>query len=160
MPRALKRAKLVQGKEPIMKLSIRSILITGILAIGANTLLVAQTTNPWFEGWYRAKFGRPSPTEEARLQVIKANPASREATPAQSAAPANPWFEGWYRAKFGRPSPTEEARLQAEQTTAASRAEKPSQSATPVNTWFEGWYRAKYGRPSPQEEARVKAQSN
>ncbi len=97
-----------------MKLSIRSIVITGILAIGANTLLAAQTSNPWFEGWYRAKFGRPSPTEEARIQAEQANTAYREATPTPSAAPVNTWFEGWYRAKYGRPSPTEEARLKAQ----------------------------------------------
>lgn len=97
-----------------MKLSIRGILITGILAIGANTLLVAQTANPWFEGWYRAKFGRPSPTKEARLQAGRITTASRVEKPAQSAAPVNTWFEGWYRAKYGRPSPQEEARLKAQ----------------------------------------------
>lgn len=142
-----------------MKLSIRSIVITGILAIGANTLLAAQTSNPWFEGWYRAKFGRPSPTEETRLQAEKANTAYRVEAPRPGPVPANPWFEGWYRAKFGRPSPTEEARLQAEQANTAYREATSTQAVAPANTWFEGWYRAKYGRPSPPEEARLKAQT-
>ncbi len=143
-----------------MKLSIKSILFIGILAMGANTLLVAQTPNTWFEGWYRAKFGRPSPTEDARLQAQQANTAYREATQAQGVAPANTWFEGWYRAKFGRPSPTEEARIQAAQADTAYREATPAQAVAPENTWFEGWYRAKYGRPSPSEEARLKAQTH
>lgn len=71
-----------------MKSFTRSILITAALVIGATTLMVAQPkqeqntadrkatsaqgaapANPWFEGWYRAKYGRPSPTEEARLKA-------------------------------------------------------------------------------------------
>jgi len=118
-----------------MKPFIRGILFTGVLAIIADGLMFGQTTNPpnreetpnqlsvpanpWFEGWYRAKFGRPSPTEEARLNANLANTAYREETRKEEtskvvAAPINIWFEGWHRAKFGRPSPTEEARLKAQ----------------------------------------------
>ncbi len=96
-----------------MKLSMRSIIFTGILAMSANSVLVAQTPNTWFEGWYRAKYGRLAPTEEVRLKAEQANTAYREATPTPAAVPVNTWFEGWYRAKHGRPSPTEEARLEA-----------------------------------------------
>ncbi|HEX9198441.1 MAG TPA: hypothetical protein VF865_02705 [Acidobacteriaceae bacterium] len=92
-----------------MKAFVRSILITGTLAIFANSSMVAQTGNGWFEHWYRAKYGRPSPTEEARLKTQQANAASQEATPAL--VTANGGFEQWYRAKYGRPSPSEEARL-------------------------------------------------
>lgn len=49
-----------------MKLSVKSILLIGILALGANRLLVAQTPNTRFEDWYRFKYGR-APSEEARL---------------------------------------------------------------------------------------------
>ena len=59
----------------------------------------------------RAKYGRPSPTEEARIQAEQGNTAYREETPSRVAVPANTWYEGWYRAKFGRPSLSAEMRL-------------------------------------------------
>ncbi len=137
-----------------MKSSTRGILFTAVLAMVASTSMVAQS-NSWSEQWYRAKYGRPSPTEEARIQAQQATTAYREAKPSPTAVPVNTWFEGWYRAKYGRPSPTEEARLQAVESNTAYREAAPTKSAAPVNTWFEGWYRAKYGRPSPSEEARL-----
>jgi hypothetical protein len=82
--------------------------------MASSSLMVAQTSASWSEQWYRAKYGRPSPLEEARLQVQQVNTACRQTATAQAAVPANAWFEGWYRAKFGRPSPTEEARLNAQ----------------------------------------------
>ena len=91
--------------------STRSILFTAVLALVASTSMVAQSSSSWSEQWYRAKFGRPSPTEEARIQSAQENAAYREVTPVQTVIPANVWFEGWYRAKYGRPSPLEEARL-------------------------------------------------
>ncbi len=149
-----------------MKRSIRSILFIGALAIGANSLLIAQTTSPWFEGWYRAKFGRPSPTEQARINATKATEPARaaqaDARAGTAPTPVNTWFEQWYRDKYGRPSPTEEARLEVQRARVAPRAEsaaKSAKAAAPTNTWFENWYRDKYGRPSPQEEARKDAQS-
>ena len=97
-----------------MKPFTRSILLTTVFAIVGSTSMVAQSSSSWSEQWYRAKFGRPSPAEEARLQAQQANTAYREATPAQAAAPDNSRFEAWYRSKYGRPSPTEEARLKAQ----------------------------------------------
>ena len=76
-----------------MKFTLKSILLTGILAMSANAVLVAQTSNPWFEGWYRAKYGRPSPTEEPRIKAEQANTAYREAVPRQVVAPADTRFE-------------------------------------------------------------------
>lgn len=149
-----------------MKLSMKGILFTGILALGANTVLVAQTSNPWFEGWYRAKFGRPSPTEQERINVTKTTqPAKALQTDSQAgsiAVPANIWFEQWYRDKYGRSSPAEEARMEAQRASVVPRTELAPKTATavaPTNTWFENWYRDKYGRPSPQETARQNAQS-
>ena len=69
---------------------------------------VAEPANTWYEGWYRAKYGRPSPTEVARTEAEQSNTAYREVAPAQVPANGNGWYEGWYRAKFGRPSPLEE----------------------------------------------------
>ncbi|SRR6266568_6073381 len=132
-----------------MKPIVRNILLTGFVAMAANGLAIAQTSNNQFEQWHRVKYGRPSPTEEARVKAEQANTAYREQTPPRVAAPSNAWFEGWYRAKYGRSSPTEEARLQAEEANTAYREETPRQAAVPSNTWYKGWYRAKYGRPSP-----------
>ncbi len=117
-----------------MKPFTRSILITGVFAMAANSLIVAQ----------------PTPQQ---------NTAYLKATPTQAVAPVNAWFEGWYRAKYGRPSPTEEARLQAQQANTAYREATPAQAAAHDNSRFEAWYRDKYGRPSPTEEARLKAQA-
>ena len=113
--------------------STRSIIFTAVLAMVASTSMVAQA-NSWSEQWYRAKFGRPSPTEEARIETEQASTAYREVTPTQAVVPANAWFEGWYRAKFGRPSPTEEARLNAaKQTTAKPAVVVPNDLAASAN---------------------------
>lgn len=113
--------------------STRSIIFTAVLAIITSTSMVAQS-NSWSEQWYRAKFGRPSPTEEARIQAAQQNTAYREVKPVQTVVPANTWFEGWYRAKYGRPSPTEEARLNAaKQTTSEPAVIAPNNLAAPTN---------------------------
>lgn len=110
-----------------MKTLARSILITGILAIVANSSMVAQTSNSGFEHWYRAKYGRPSPTEQVRLNTRQEKAATPEATPAPVAVAANGGFEQWYRAKYGRPSPSEEARLTTQQVNpASSEATRPT----------------------------------
>ena len=142
-----------------MKPFVRSMMFTGVLAMAAGSMAVAQTNSNSFEQWYRAKYGRSTPTEEARVAANEANTAYRAETPGQVAGPANTWYEGWYRAKFGRPSPTEEARIQAEQSNTAYREETPGQVTAPGNNWYEGWYRAKFGRPSPLEEKRSKDQT-
>src|SRR2546422_937985 len=98
-----------------MKTFVRSILFTGVLAAGANGLMAAQVSNSWLDQWYRAKFGRPSPTPETRQRADRINTAFRErATTRKAESPANEWREQWYKAKFGRPSPMEEARRKAE----------------------------------------------
>ena len=94
-----------------MKTSVRSIMLTAALAIGANGLMAAPASNTWFEQWYKAKYGRSSPLEEARQR------AERAALPAQPAAkevrPSNDWFEQRYHAKYGVASPRELARQKA-----------------------------------------------
>jgi hypothetical protein len=103
-----------------MKPFVRSILYTGILAIVAGSSMVAQTSNGWSEQWYRAKYGRSSPTEQARLKTPQVTAASLDAKLPPVVASANGGFEQWYRAKYGRPSPTEEARLETMQVNSAS----------------------------------------
>jgi len=59
----------------------KSILLTGALLIGANALMAAQAapaSNNWVDQFYKAKLGRSSPAEEARLKAERANTAFRE----------------------------------------------------------------------------------
>ena len=133
-----------------MKTFARSILFAGTLVMGASGLMAAQTSNAWLDQWYKAKLGRPSPAEEARLKAERANTAFREETRHEGAMPSNAWFEQWYKAKFGRSSPAEEARQKAAKESTAFREEKRAEpKSSPTNEWFDQWYRAKYGRPAP-----------
>ena len=97
-----------------MKPIARTILFTGALVIGASGLMAASPSDSWLDQWYRAKYGRSSPTEEARQRSEQANTAFREETTRDVAAPANTWLDQWFRAKYGRSSPMEEARQKAE----------------------------------------------
>jgi hypothetical protein len=112
----------------------------GMLAVSA----LAQTG--WTEEYFRAKYGRSSPTEEARLKAEQATTAFREET-TDAVAPAVPnWIEQYFRAKYGRSSPTEEARLKAEQASTAFREEPTRDVAPPVPNWIEQHLRVKLGR--------------
>jgi hypothetical protein len=116
-----------------MKPFVRSILFTGILAIVAISSMVAHTSNGWSEQWYRAKYGRPSPTEQARLKTPQVTAASPDAKLPPVVMSANGGFEQWYRAKYGRPSPTEEARLETMQVNSASPETTPPAVAVSSN---------------------------
>lgn len=135
-----------------MRISVRSILFTSALALGANALMAAQpsqASNQWLDQFYKAKLGRSSPAEEARLRAEGANTAYREEITPAVAGPANPWLEQFYKAKLGRNSPMEESRLRAEGQNTAFR-EETTREARPANTWFEDFYRAKFGRTAPK----------
>jgi hypothetical protein len=67
-----------------MKTFARSILYIGALAIGTNGLMAAQGT----EQWYKAKFGRNSPREEARQRAERENAASKQEITVEVAPPA------------------------------------------------------------------------
>lgn len=130
----------------------KSIWLTGALVLGANALIAAQAApanNNWVDQLYKAKLGRSSPVEEARLKAERANTAFREETTVQVAGPANPWLEQFYRAKLGRNSPMEESRLRTEGANTAFR-EETTREAKPINNWFEQFYRAKFGRSAPK----------
>lgn len=132
-----------------MKNAIRAVLFTGAVVMSANGLMAAQTSNDWHDQWYRAKFGRPSPAEESRLNEERASTAFREEA-RHEAAPENAWFEQWYKAKFGRNSPAEETRQRAERENTAFREEASGERRiAPANDWLDQWYRAKYGRSAP-----------
>jgi hypothetical protein len=130
----------------------KSILLTGALMLGANALMATQAAtanNNWVDQLYKAKLGRSSPAEEARLKAERANIAFREEATIEVAGPANPWLEQFYRAKLGRNSPMEESRLKAERANTAFR-EETTREARPANNWFEQWYKAKFGRSAPK----------
>lgn len=135
-----------------MKSYIKTILLTGALAMGANALMAAQASqasNQWLDQFYKAKLGRPSPMTEARVKAEGANTAYREELAAEVVGPANPWLEQFYKAKLGRNSPMEEARLKAERENTAFR-EETTREARRANNWFEEFYKAKFGRNAPK----------
>jgi len=136
-----------------MKSSVRSTAFTAILVILTTGSMFAQTSNVGFEQWYRARYGRPSPTEQARLNSQPSNTASPDATPLLAAQPANSGFEQWYRAKVGRPSPAEEARLHSQPLNSVLPAATQSAVAVSGDAGSEQRYQSKYGRPSPALEA-------
>jgi hypothetical protein len=137
-----------------MKPFVRSILFSSILAIVASSSTVAQTSNAGFEQWYRAKYGRPSPSEQASLKNPQSITASLEATTPTIVVSANGGFEQWYRAKYGRPSPAEEARLETQQVNSAS-AQATTSTAASASGGFEQRYLARYGHQSLTEQASV-----
>jgi len=135
-----------------MKTSIKSVLLTCAVALGANALMAAQASQPsnnWVDQLYKAKLGRNSPAEEARQKAERANTAFREEATVEAAGPANPWLEQFYQAKLGRNSPMEESRLRTEGAKTAFR-EETIREARPANSWFEQWYKAKFGRSGPK----------
>lgn len=82
----------------------------------------AALATSWQEQWFKAKFGRYSPMEEARQSADRRNTGAifrghtrlQPTARANSPAPLNSWREQWFKAKFGRYSPMEEARRRAE----------------------------------------------
>ena len=140
-----------------MKLSVRSLLLTGVLVVAANGVVASQVNNEWLEHWYQAKYGRNSPMEEARKRAARENATFRMEAAPKPARPANDWYERWYKAKFGVSSPMEETRQRITRANAARPEASAPRAARIANDWYEGWYRAKFGRSSPLEEARQKA---
>lgn len=136
-----------------MKTSINVIILSAVFTMGANSLLLAQPGNSYAEQWYRAKFGRPSPTEQARIDAAQKATTTQPAVTAvlPKTALANTFAEQLHRAKYGRPTPREEARLR--EANLGKNETLLSRTSTPANERFENWYRAKYGRPSPLAEA-------
>ena len=139
-----------------MKPLAKSILFTGALMIGATGLMAAPVGagNSQFEEWHKAKYGRPSATEEARLKAEQANIAYREDTSVEVGSPANSWFEQWHKAKYGRFSPGEEARQRTAEENVAFREEPAPNAESQTDEWFQGWYRAKFGRTPPSHTAK------
>ena len=138
----------------IMKTFLKSILFTSALVISTNSVMAMQMSNSWYEQWHKAKYGRSSPPEEARLNAERAAMAYREETAPKAAIPRNTWFEDFHRAKYGRSSPLEEARLKAERAATAYREEAAPKAGKPADTWLDDFWSAKYGRPAPRHEGR------
>ena len=114
--------------------TVRSILLLSTFG------LAVASANPASELWFRAKFGRSSPAEEARQRTEMASTAFRTAPRSVTA----PWTDEWFRAKHGRPSPSEQARLDAEQASSAFR--QGDSTLQPNRNWFGEWHKARFGR--------------
>jgi hypothetical protein len=114
-----------------MKISIRGILITGVLALGP-TVMPASPDSSWIDQWHQAKHGFT--TERTKATGAQAMPTSE-------------FLETWYRAKLGRNSPMEESRLKAERESTAFREASPA--VMPANDWLDRWNKAKLGRSAP-----------
>ena len=115
-----------------------------LAALLAGGIALAQPKRTWIEQWFRAKHGRPSPTEEARLKEEAASTAYR-AAPARDPAPEKSWSEQWFRAKHGRYSPGEEARRKAELNNSAYRTDTTARTPD-RGRWSRERMKAKYGR--------------
>lgn len=133
-----------------MKTVVNSILLTGAMVIGTNGLMAAPMSNDYFEQWFKAKYGRSTPTEEARqnaearLNAERKSTAFREQVPGHLAPTSVNWIEEHFKAKLGRNTPAVEAQLRLERENSAFRAE-PAPEIEP-KPWFEEWHRTKYGR--------------
>ena len=121
----------------LAKVSFSAVLLAGVA--------LAEPSTTWSEQWFKAKFGQPSPVEQARLKAETENTAYREGTTIypQTASPS--WADQWFRAKYGRYSAAEEARRNAEAANTAYRDDE--RSTTPDrNVWTREFMKAKFGR--------------
>ena len=126
-----------------MKTLLRSMMFTSVLVLGMSGLTAAQANN-WSDQRYKANYGRPSPTEEARLKAELDTTAFRQEIPYPAAPLVDTWMRQYFKAKFGRNTPADEARLKAERENSAFREEPRPQHAP--TTWIDQRYKAKYGR--------------
>ena len=121
-----------------MRNFVKGLLVAAGLTLGANTVL-ATPVNDWTEQFFKAKIGRNTPAEEARLRAERTL-AFREEAPLK--VDITNWLEEHLKAKLGRYSPTEEARLR--EIRGVFRDEAPVTFAAP--NWVEQLFRAKLGR--------------
>lgn len=126
--------------------SLRIALVTMGLAIGGHALTAAAAGTDWADQWFRAKFGRISPTGEARQKAEAENTAFREEPATEIARPVFSWTEQYFTTKFGRSSPQEAARRKAELEHTAFREETTAEAAAAPHTWTEQYFKAKWGR--------------
>lgn len=116
------------------------------LATAAGTLTAVPKSAGWDDQWFNAKFGRPSPAEEARRAMEQQNTALREEPKPEAVQSAPNRTEQYFQAKFGRRSPGEEARSTAEQRNTAFREEPAGEAAVRSPSWTGQYLKAKLGR--------------
>ncbi len=129
-----------------MKTSANNLLLSAALVIGANGLMASPASNTWSDEWYRAKFGRSSPMEEALQKTEQANTAHPQETTHEAASPVDSWAEQFFKEKFGRYSPMEEARQMADRADTPYAEETTGDPAPPTNNRLKQWETAKFGR--------------
>jgi len=124
-----------------MKTFLKGVVIAAGLSLGTGGLLAATTGNDWAEQFFKAKMGRSTPAEEARLRAEGANAAFRVE---ETSVAAPNWIEQFFKAKLGRYTRGEEARMRELE---AFREETPAGYTVP--TWAEELFKAKLGRDVP-----------
>ena len=128
-----------------MKTFLKGVVIAAGLTLGTGSLPAATTGNDWAEQLFKAKIGRNTPAEEARLRAEGANAAFRAETAVNVATPN--FIEQLFKAKLGRYTRGEEARLREVEASTAFREEAPAGYVAP--TWAEQLFKAKLGRDVP-----------
>ena len=125
-----------------MKSVLKGLLLGGALFLGTGGLFGMGSN---FDDWYKAKLGRVSPMEEARVKAEAANTAFR-AEPGPAPIP-HASMEPYWQAKFGRSTPMEEARIKAERANTAFREEAgPRPTGIDESTRRNEYWKAKLGR--------------
>jgi hypothetical protein len=129
-----------------MKTSVRSILLTGAVVLGANMMIAGPRTDGYLENVHKAKLGR-CPAAEERLKAERANmPFVAETA---QAVENDSWVDKWHKAKHNMTSAADEARMKAEQESTAFREDTAAVAGPAVNPFLEQWYKAKMGRGVP-----------
>lgn len=74
-----------------MRTYVITILLAVVVVIGANSVMAGS----WLDQWYRAKYVRSSPMEEARRRAEQSNTPFRKELTSEAAPPANAKIEQW-----------------------------------------------------------------
>lgn len=127
-----------------MRAFVKTALLSAALTLAASSVMAAPATGDWIDHYFKAKIGRPSPAEGARLKAERASQAFREEAPLRVAAPN--WIEVHLKGKIGRNTRGEEARLAEARESTAFREAAPTEVAAP--SWIEQHLKGKLGRPS------------
>lgn len=87
-----------------MKAFVKCVLAAGVFALGTTSLIADDS----FEDRYKAKYGRPSPSQDAQQRAEENSSASRQEVSAPSGPVQNTWINDHHRGKYGRSTAYEE----------------------------------------------------
>jgi hypothetical protein len=125
-----------------MRAFVKTALLSAALTLGASSVMAAPGADDWIDHYFKAKIGRPSPAEDARLKAERATLAFREEAPSKVSTPN--WIEVHLKGKTGRSTRSEEARLAEARESEAFREAAPTEVVAP--NWIEQHLKGKLGR--------------